>query len=230
MGLTWSSYDVFGMRGFTAEHAITQERYETDFKERLSVERSRRKLRYLTEEPHLAGTANSRKVAEYIRSEFESYGLQVQTYEYHVYLPYPLEIHVELVSPTQHLAVSKESGWEWDKDSYETEIVPGYNAYSPDGDVTAELVYVNRGLPEDYRILSERGVSVEGKICIARYGGSYRGVKAKVAGDNGAVALILYSDPADDGYMRGDVYPRGPLAFSRCHPTRNGKIYLSTRQ
>ena len=199
------------MRGFTAENAITQERYETNFKERLSVERSRRKLRYLTEEPHMAGTENSRKVAEYLRAEFESYGLEVQVYEYHVYLPYPLEVHVELVSPTQHLAVSKESGWEWDKDSYETEIVPGYNAYSPDGDVTAELVYVNRGLPEDYQILSERGISVEGKIGdIARYGGSYRGVKAKVAGDNGAVGLILYSDPADDGYVRGDVYPRGP--------------------
>ena len=210
IGLMCTPHDVFAMRGFTEESALTQERYETEFKERLSAERSRRKLRYLTEEPHLAGTENSRKVAEYLRSEYESYGLQVQVYEYHVYLPYPLEVHVELVSPTQHLAVSKESGWEWDKDSYETEIVPGYNAYSPDGDVTAELVYVNRGLPEDYQILSERGVSVEGKICIARYGGSYRGVKAKVAGDNGAIALILYSDPKDDGYIRGDVYPRGP--------------------
>lgn len=198
------------MRGFAAENAITQKRYETEFKERLSVERSRRKLRYLTEEPHLAGTENSRKVAEYIRAEFESYGLQVQVYEYHVYLPYPLEVHVELVSPTQHLAVSKELGSEWDKDSYETEIVAGYNAYSPDGDVTAELVYVNRGLPEDYEVLNALGVSVEGKICIARYGGSYRGVKAKVAGDNGAIGLILYSDPKDDGYVRGDVYPRGP--------------------
>ena len=207
---TFSSGDVFGMRGFTAENAVTQKRYETDFKERVSAERCRRKLRYLTEEPHPAGTENSRKVAEYLRAEFENYGLQVQVYEYHVYLPYPLEIHVELVSPTQHLAVSKESGWEWDKDSYETEILPGYNAYSPDGDVTAELVYVNKGLPEDYQVLNERGISVEGKICIARYGGSYRGVKAKVAGDNGAVGLILYSDPADDGYMRGDVYPRGP--------------------
>ncbi len=198
------------MRGFAAENAITQKWYETEFKERLSVERSRRKLRYLTEEPHLAGTENSRKVAEYIRAEFESYGLQVQVYEYHVYLPYPLEVHVELVSPTQHLAVSKELGSEWDKDSYETEIVAGYNAYSPDGDVTAELVYVNRGLPEDYEVLNALGVSVEGKICIARYGGSYRGVKAKVAGDNGAIGLILYSDPKDDGYVRGDVYPRGP--------------------
>ena len=207
---TFSSRNVFGMRGFTAESAATQNRYETDFKEHISAERIRHKLRQLTEEPHLAGTENSRKVAEYLRTEFESYGLQVQIYEYHVYLPHPLEVHVELVSPVQHVAVSKEEGWEWDKDSYETEIVAGYNAYSPDGDVTAELIYVNKGLPEDYQILEEHGISVAGKICIARYGGSYRGVKAKVAGDNGAVGLILYSDPVDDGYMRGDVYPRGP--------------------
>ena len=206
----FSSRNVFGMRGFTPENAVTQKQYETDFKEHVSAERSRHRLRHLTEEPHLAGTENSRKVAEYLRTEFESYGLQVQVYEYHVYLPYPLEVHVELVSPVQHVAVSKEDSWEWDKDSYETEIVAGYNAYSPDGDVTAELIYVNRGLPEDYQILKERGISVAGKICIARYGGSYRGVKAKVAGDNGAVGLILYSDPEDDGYMRGDVYPRGP--------------------
>ena len=207
---TFFPRDSFSMRGFTAESAVRQKRYEANFKELVSAERCKHRLRHLTEEPHLAGTENSRKVAEYLRTEFESYGLQVQVYEYHVYLPHPLEVHVELVSPGQHLAVGKEASWEWDKDSYETEIVPGYNAYSPDGDVTAELIYVNRGLPEDYQILRERGISVEGKICIARYGGSYRGVKAKVAGDNGAVGLILYSDPADDGYMRGDVYPRGP--------------------
>ena len=191
------------MRGFTAESAASQKQYEIRFKELVSAERCRHKLRFLSEEPHLAGTENSRKIAEYLRTEFGNYGLQVQMYEYHVYLPHPLEVHVELVSPTQHLAVGKESSWEWDKDSYETEIVPGYNAYSPDGDVTAQLIYVNKGLPEDYQILAKQGISVEGKICIARYGGSYRGVKAKVAGDNGAVGLILYSDPADDGYMRG---------------------------
>ena len=207
---TFSSRDGFSMRGFTAENAVTQQRYEVDFKELVSAERCKHRLRHLTEEPHLAGTENSRKVSEYLRTEFESYGLRVEVYEYHVYLPHPLEVHVELVSPGEHLAVGKEASWEWDKDSYETEIVPGYNAYSPDGDVTAELIYVNRGLPEDYQFLKELGISVAGKICIARYGGSYRGVKAKVASDNGAVGLILYSDPADDGYMRGDVYPRGP--------------------
>ena len=207
---TLFSNDTFGIRGFTAENAITQKEYETAFQKLVSVERCQHKLRYLTEEPHLAGTENSRKIAEYLRDAFQAYGLKVQMYEYKVYLPYPLEVRVELVSPTEYVAVGKEASWEWDKDSYETEIVAGYNAYSPDGDVTADLVYVNKGLPEDYQILSEYGISVNGKICIARYGGSYRGVKAKVAGDNGAIGLILYSDPTDDGYMRGDVYPRGP--------------------
>ena len=210
VAFTLFSNDTFGMRGFTAENAVIQKEYETAFQKLVSVERCQHKLRYLTEEPHLAGTENSRKIAEYLRDAFQAYGLKVQVYKYKVYLPYPLEVRVELVSPTQYVAIGKEASWEWDKDSYETEIVAGYNAYSPDGDVTADLVYVNKGLPEDYQILSEYGISVNGKICIARYGGSYRGVKAKVAGDNGAVGLILYSDPIDDGYVRGDVYPRGP--------------------
>ena len=198
------------IRGFSSENAVSQQTMEAAFKDLVSSEMCRTKLRRLTEEPHLAGTENSRKVAEYLRSEYESYGLKVKVYEYQVYLPHPLEVHVELVSPNKHIAVNKESGWDWDKDSFRTDIVPGYNAYSPDGDVAAELVYVNKGLPDDYRMLNERGISVEGKICIARYGGSYRGVKAKLAGDHGAVGLILYSDPAADGYVRGDVYPRGP--------------------
>lgn len=210
LALLFFAQTAAGIRGFTAENAQTEIAYEAAFKALVSPEMCKQKLRYLTEEPHLAGTENSRKVAEYLRAEFESYGLHVQLYEYRVYLPHPLEVKVEMVSPTRYQALAKEEGWEWDKDAYETEIVPGYNAYSPDGDVTAELVYVNKGLPEDYQLLKEQGISVAGKICIVRYGGSYRGVKAKVAGDNGAVGLILYSDPGDDGYMKGDVYPRGP--------------------
>ena len=210
LALLFFARTAAGIRGFTAENAQTEIAYEAAFKALVSPEMCKQKLRYLTEEPHLAGTENSRKVAEYLRAEFESYGLHVQLYEYRVYLPHPLEVKVEMVSPTHYQAIGKEESWEWDKDTYETEIVPGYNAYSPDGDVTAELVYVNKGLPEDYQLLEEQGISVAGKICIVRYGGSYRGVKAKVAGDNGAVGLILYSDPGDDGYMKGDVYPRGP--------------------
>ena len=198
------------LRGFTPAHSIVQKKYEEAFKQLTSSEICRRELRYLSEEPHLAGTENSYKIAQYLHDKYQEYGLDVQIYEYEVYLPYPIEVRVEMIAPTHYLAVGKEDSWEWDKDSYETNIVAGYNAYSPDGDVTADLIYVNRGLPDDYRKLAEMGISVEGKIAIARYGGSYRGVKAKIAGEQGAVGLIIYSDPADDGYMKGDVYPRGP--------------------
>lgn len=198
------------LRGFTPTNSTAQKKYEAAFKQLTSPETCRQELRRLTEEPHLAGTENSYKIAQYLYNKYQEYGLDVQIYEYKVYLPYPIEVRIEMIAPTRYLAVGKEDSWEWDKDSYETNIVAGYNAYSPDGDVTADLIYVNRGLPDDYRKLGEMGISVEGKIAIARYGGSYRGVKAKLAGEQGAVGLIIYSDPADDGYMKGDVYPRGP--------------------
>ena len=198
------------LRGFTLPNSIAQKKYEKAFKQLTSPEICRQELRRLTEEPHLAGTENSYKIAQYLYNKYQEYGLEVQIYEYEVYLPYPIEVRVEMTAPTHYLAVGKEESWEWDKDSYETNIVAGYNAYSPDGDVTTDLIYVNRGLPDDYRQLAEMGISVEGKIAIARYGGSYRGVKAKVAGEQGAIGLIVYSDPIDDGYMKGDVYPRGP--------------------
>ena len=198
------------LRGFTPASSISQKKYEEAFKQLTSPEICRRELRRLTEEPHLAGTENSYRIAQYLYNKYQEYGLDAQIYEYEVYLPYPIEVRVEMIAPTQYLAIGKEESWEWDKDSFETNIVAGYNAYSPDGDVTADLVYVNRGLPDDYRKLADMGILVEGKIAIARYGGSYRGVKAKIAGEQGAVGLIIYSDPADDGYMKGDVYPRGP--------------------
>ncbi len=198
------------LRGFTRPNSVLQKRYEEAFKQLTSPERCRQELRRLTEEPHLAGTENSYKVAQYLYNKYREYGMDAQIYEYEVYLPYPIEVRVEMIAPTPYLAAGKEESWEWDKDSFETNIVAGYNAYSPDGDVTADLIYVNRGLPTDYQKLEEMGISVEGKIAIARYGGSYRGVKAKVAGEQGAIGLIIYSDPRDDGYMKGDVYPRGP--------------------
>ena len=198
------------LRGFTFANSIVEKKYEEAFKQLTSPEICRQELRRLTEEPHLAGTENSYKIAQYLYNKYREYGLDAQIYEYEVYLPYPIEVRIEMTAPTHFLAVGQEESWEWDKDSYEKNIVAGYNAYSPDGDVTADLIYVNRGLPDDYRKLAQMGISVEGKIAIARYGGSYRGVKAKVAGEQGAVGLIIYSDPADDGYMKGDVYPRGP--------------------
>jgi len=100
--------------------------------------------------------------------------------------------------------------------------LPSYNAYSADGDVTAELVYVNQGIPRDYEELERMGIDVAGKIVIARYGGSWRGIKPKVAAEHGAVGCILYSDPRDDGYFQGDVYPEGPFRME--HGTQRGSV------
>src|SRR2546423_6055104 len=117
---------------------------------------------------------------------------------------------VELVSPRQERLSAKEPVIPEDPSSSNPKIIPLFNGYSPSGDVTAPLVYVNYGLPPDYEALKKLGIDVKGKIAIARYGNSFRGVKAKVVADNVAVGLIIYSDPADDGYMQGDVFPKGP--------------------
>jgi len=169
-----------------------------------------RHLFVLTEEPHPAGSEAGYKVAEYIDSVFKSYGLNSKIVDYWVYLPYPQDVSIELVQPYKVKFELKEPTWLWDKDTYDDNIFTFFNAYSPDGEVEAQVVYVNYGLPEDYEKLKEMGISVKGKIVIARYGKSFRGVKAKVAEENGAIGLIIYSDPMDDGYMKGDVYPRGP--------------------
>jgi N-acetylated-alpha-linked acidic dipeptidase len=124
-------------------------------------------------------------------------------------MPYPTERVVELVSPERYVAKLKEPAVEVDSDSTDAGQLPSFNAYSADGDVTEELVYVNYGTPEDYEELAKLKIDVKGKIVIARYGRSWRGIKPKVASEHGAVGCIIYSDPRDDGYFTGDVYPIG---------------------
>ncbi len=167
-------------------------------------------LQVLTEDPRLAGTPADRRSAEYTRSRWLEFGLEADFATYEVYLPYPKSIEVKLLAPEEFKAKNVEEGWGWDKDSYAPDAVLPYNAYSPSGDVTAEVVYANYGLPEDFARLKGMGVDPAGKIAIARYGRCYRGIKARAAREAGAIGVILYSDPADDGYGKGDPYPRGP--------------------
>ncbi|HET6204727.1 MAG TPA: M28 family metallopeptidase [Planctomycetota bacterium] len=167
-------------------------------------------LQILTEDPRLAGTPGDRRAAEYTRSRWLEYGLEADLATYEVYLPYPKSVEVKLLAPEEYKVKNVEEGWAWDKDSYAPDAVLPFNAYSPSGDVTAELVYANYGLPEDFAKLKAMGVDPAGKIAVARYGRSYRGIKARAAQESGAVGLILFSDPADDGYGKGDPYPRGP--------------------
>lgn len=167
-------------------------------------------LRVYTEEPHMAGTPQDYQTAVYTRDRLREYGISAEIVEYEVWLPYPKENSLEMIKPTSYKASLKEDPVAEDKDSFDEGVTPVFNAYSQNGDITGQLVYVNYGLPADYRKLAEMGVSVKGKIAISRYGRAFRGVKAKVAEENGAIGLLIYSDPTDDGYGAGDVYPRGP--------------------
>ncbi|MFZ0062327.1 MAG: M28 family metallopeptidase [Pyrinomonadaceae bacterium] len=197
--------------GFSAEGAAAQRRWEDQFRAVPAANSAREHSRRLTAEPHVAGTKEDYATAIYVRDQMRSYGLAAELKEYDVLLPYPKRPSVvELVAPRRERLALSEAVVPEDSSSSNAKIIPLFNGYSPSGDVTAPLVYVNYGLPPDYEALKKAGVDVKGKIAIARYGNSFRGVKARVAEQNGALGLLIYSDPADDGYMQGDVYPNGP--------------------
>lgn len=209
--LSQGSSTASTLDGFTSESSATQRRWENEFRAVPASDSAREHLRRLTAEPHVAGTKEDYATAVYVRDQIRSYGISSELKEYDVLLPYPQQPSiVELITPHRERLALKEVAITEDPSSSNPKIIPLFNGYSPSGDVTAPLVYVNYGLPPDYAALKKLGVDVKGKIAIARYGNSFRGVKAKVAEDNGAVGLIIYSDPADDGYMQGDVYPKGP--------------------
>lgn len=169
-------------------------------------------LRRLSAKPHHVGSAYGKENAEFIAGLFESWGYDVDIAEYQVLLPTPLIRELQLVSPGQYTATLEEDALEADPStSVRDELLPPYNAFSTDGEVEAELVFVNYGIPEDYEVLERHGIDVAGKIVIAKYGRSWRGIKPKLAGEKGAIGAIIYSDPLDDGYGKGDVYPDGPF-------------------
>jgi N-acetylated-alpha-linked acidic dipeptidase len=167
-------------------------------------------LRHITSEPHLAGTEGSHRLAEWLRDQYRSYGFDAEIVSYSVWLPQALEVKLELTTPRTITLGTPEQPIEIDRDTYNKNAVMAFNAYAPSADVTAPVIYVNYGTQEDYRALEAMGISVEGKIAIARYGRCYRGIKTKLAEEHKAVGLILYSDPQDDGYFVGDMYPHGP--------------------
>ena len=197
--------------GFTAENATAERRWEEQFRAVPSPASAREHLRRLTLEPHIAGSKEDYATAVYVRDQLRSYGLTAEIREYQVWLNYPNSPTVlELITTHRQKLETREAIVPGDPTSSNPKITPLFNGYSATGDVTAPVVYANYGLPNDYEELQKAGVDVKGKIVIVRYGNSFRGVKAKVAQDHGAIGCIIYSDPADDGYMQGDVYPKGP--------------------
>lgn len=198
------------LRGFPAPAWPAERQLE---QKAVSIPEARNIREYLSRmaaKPHVAGSPASREVAEYAAGLLRSWGLETEIERFDALLPYPTERVLELVSPQPFRAGLKEPVIAEDPDTSKPGQIPLYNAYSASGDVTAPLVYVNYGIPEDYKWLREHGIDVKGKIVIARYGQSWRGVKPKVAHEHGAVACIIYSDPRDDGYYNGDPYPKGP--------------------
>ena len=198
------------LRGFSEETAAAQIGWEEKMRAIPKPELLREYMKHLSAEPHHVGSAYDKQNAEWIRDKFKSWGIDVKLEEFEVLFPTPTERVLEMIEPVRHKALLKEPTISEDPDSGDANQLPTYNAYSTDGDVTGQLVYANYGVPADYDELAKLGVDVKGKIVITRYGGSWRGIKPKVAAEHGAVGCLIYSDPKDDGYYQGDVFPRGP--------------------
>ena len=198
--------------GFSDASSKTEREWEEKFKAIPQPANMRAAMQRLTAHPHHVGSPYDKDNAEWILAQFKSYGLNAHIESFDVLFPTPLERAVELVSPTRFVAKLQEPPLPQDPTSNQkAEALPTYNAYSIDGDVTAPLVYVNYGIPADYDELARHNISVKGAIVIARYGGSWRGIKPKVAAEHGAVGCLIYSDPRDDGYAGGAVFPNGPM-------------------
>jgi len=198
------------MLGFLPEHATAQVALEKKFDAQLNPGDLRAWLELMAAEPNHVGSPHDKTNAEFTLAKFREWGWDAQIETFYVLYPTPLSQKLELVAPTSFTAKLHEPEIAGDRTSASTKgALPPYHAYGADGDVTAELVYVNRGMPDDYKELEQRGVSVQGRIVIVRYGGGWRGLKPKLAYEHGAIGCLVYSDPQDDGYSAGDTYPKG---------------------
>ncbi|HEY6465855.1 MAG TPA: M28 family metallopeptidase [Candidatus Acidoferrales bacterium] len=209
--------DVYGnpqaaeqISGFVASRVAAEIVLEQNFEKIPDPTQAEADLRHLTSQPHVAGTEGSHRTAEWLRDQFRSYGFDTEIVTYNAYLPLPRAVQLEMIEPEKISLATPEPPLDQESNRDDSQLFPAVNDYSPSGDVTAPVIYVNYGAPEDYRMLDALGISVKGKLVLARYGRDYRGVKAKLAEDRGAAGIILYSDPADDGFTSGGVFPDGP--------------------
>jgi len=195
--------------GFTSDGSKQQQSLEKKFDAQLSATEMRDWLKQMAGGPNQVGAPHDKANAEFMLAKFKEWGWDAHIETFDVLYPTPKEEAVELVAPTQFKAALHEPPVKGDATSSLSGALPPYNVYGADGDVTAPLVYVNYGMPDDYKELARRGVDVKGKIVIVRYGGGWRGLKPELAYQHGAVGCLIYSDPRDDGYFQGDSYPKG---------------------
>ncbi len=199
------------IRGFPSEEWKAQHELEERARAVPQPDRIHVYMEHIASKPHQAGSPASKAVADYLVAQIKDWGLDVHVEDFEALMPYPTSRVLEMTSPVRFRAELKEPAIPEDPGTAEPGQLPSYNAYSASGDVTAQLVYVNYGLPEDYVELKREGVDVKGKIAIVRYGRSWRGVKVKLAQENGALGCLIYSDPHEDGFFQGDAYPKGPM-------------------
>ena len=198
--------------GYDETSSAVQREAEQQLDAVINAEEMAEWMRVMSTTPHHVGSPASKKNAEFISDLLDSWGYEVEIEKYEILLPTPRVRQLELLSPTKFTATLIEESLPEDASTSRREnLLPPYNAFSVDGEVEGELVFVNYGRPEDYEILERNGIDVSGKIAIAKYGKIWRGIKPKLAGEKGAIGTIIYSDPADDGYGAGDVYPAGPF-------------------
>ncbi|HEY2725529.1 MAG TPA: M28 family peptidase, partial [Parafilimonas sp.] len=208
--------------GFSANDAATQIQTEQKFDAQLNAQHIGETIKLLSSKPHNLGSVNSKAWADTILNRYKSYGFDAHIETFTVLFPTPKTRVLEMTAPTSYKALLKEPALKEDATSGQEDQLPTYNAWSADGDVTGELVFVNYGLPSDYDKLTELGIDVKGKIVIAKYGRSWRGIKPKVAQEHGAIGCIIYSDPMNDGYYQGDVYPKG--AYKNEYGVQRGSV------
>jgi N-acetylated-alpha-linked acidic dipeptidase len=208
-----SNLGAQSITGFRSAHAAEQAEYEKRFKSLISPESARQFHRFFTSEPHVAGSERNNELAEYIADSWKKQGLEdVVVHRYDVLNSFPKEISVEMVSPIQYRAGLREAAYDVDPDTKNRHVRSGWLSMSASGEVTAPIVYAHSGNPSDYELLRKHGISVKDKIVLVRYSNpySYRGFKALTAQREGAAAILIYSDPAEDGYKKGRVFPDGP--------------------
>ncbi|QBA63743.1 M28 family metallopeptidase [Muriicola soli] len=221
--LSLGTINAQSITGFKAENVSEQLDLEAAFEARLSTENLDSWMKRLSAEPHWVGTEYGKQNADWMAARFKSWGYDTRIDTYHILFPYPKVRELELLGDQPYQA--KLTAVPVEGDPYTAQgdaLLPSYNAFSTDGDVEAELVFVNYGIPSDYEELEKLGIDVTGKIVIAKYYGSWRGIKPKLAAEKGAIGCIIYSDPEDDGYVRGDVYPEG--AFKNKTGVQRGSV------
>ncbi len=211
------------MTGFSEARAKEQTVREKAFDAQLHADDQRAWVEQMASAPNHVGSPHDKANADFMLEQFRAWGWDARIETFEVLYPTPKKVALEMVGPTHFSARLKEPEVAGDRTSGQgAEGLPPYNAFGADGDVTGELVYVNQGMPDDYKELARHGIDVKGRIVIARYGGGWRGLKPTLAHEHGAIGCVIYSDPKDDGYGEGDVYPKG--AFRPADGVQRGSV------